>query len=66
MSWFEFFWRMLPDKCQWAGCSRHGVRGNENIRFGFVTCDGCDAKLSRPSVFGYSLIDGKPHMEEHL
>jgi hypothetical protein len=31
MGLFQFLWRLLPDRCQMPGCTRHGVRGNENI-----------------------------------
>jgi hypothetical protein len=26
-----FLWRQLPDRCEMPGCTRRGVRGNENI-----------------------------------
>lgn len=41
MSIKEWFWRLLPDKCQGQLCDRKGVRGNENIVDGKIYCDGC-------------------------
>lgn len=40
----ERLWRMLPDKCQCLGCSRVGVRGNENVVGGKIVCDYCYLK----------------------
>lgn len=37
----EFFWRLLPDRCEVDGCCRKGVRGNENIVNGMIMCDYC-------------------------
>ncbi len=31
LSIMEWFWRLLPDKCQVPECCRKGVRGNENV-----------------------------------
>lgn len=42
---FEYFWRLLPDKCQMPGCRRKGVRGNENRIDGVVMCDDCHAQM---------------------
>ena len=39
-----WFWALLPDKCQVSGCSRKGIRGNEQILYGIVMCDNCYAK----------------------
>lgn len=36
-----WLWSFLPDKCARPGCARRGVRGNENIEDGVVTCDHC-------------------------
>lgn len=41
----EWFWRLLPDKCDMPGCSRQGVRGNETRVAGRVVCDGCHSKM---------------------
>lgn len=50
--WLEWFWSLLPDKCEMRDCERHGVRGNENIVHvnGMATtvCDYCHAKMMRP------------------
>lgn len=40
----EWFWRLLPDKCQMPGCERMGVRGNENRVDGMILCDYCHSK----------------------
>lgn len=44
----EWFWRLLPDKCQEPGCGRQGVRGNENIIDGRIVCDYCTVNRRRP------------------
>lgn len=40
-----FFWRFLPDRCEQIGCTRRGVRGNENVVFvgdsRRLMCDEC-------------------------
>jgi hypothetical protein len=41
----EWLWSFLPDRCEMPGCSRKGVRGNENIIDGKRVCDDCHAKL---------------------
>jgi len=41
MTWLEYFWCMLPDKCEVDDCSRLGVRGNENVVGGKIVCDYC-------------------------
>lgn len=41
----EFFWRMLPDKCQMSGCNRRGVRGNESRIGGKIVCDDCHMRV---------------------
>lgn len=50
MRLIEWLWRFLPDRCVITGCSRQGVRGNENI-VGYnqidkpiYVCDYCHAK----------------------
>lgn len=40
---YAWLWSFLPDRCEQPGCSRRGVRGNENIIDGRVTCDYCHA-----------------------
>jgi len=44
-SFFIKLWALLPDKCERANCSRRGIRGNENVIDGVVTCDDCHAKF---------------------
>lgn len=44
MKLIEWFWRLLPDRCEAPGCSRRGVRGNENRIDGRRVCDYCHAK----------------------
>jgi len=41
----EWAWGLLPDRCQVPGCSRQGVRGNENVIGGVIVCDYCHAKM---------------------
>lgn len=41
---FEWFWGLLPDRCQMPSCSRKGVRGNENRIAKLIICDDCFAK----------------------
>ena len=41
MTWLEYFWRFLPDKCEVDDCGRHGVRGNEQCVGGKIVCDDC-------------------------
>ncbi len=41
---YEAIWRLLTDKCEMPGCSRQGVRGNENIIDGKVVCDYCHSR----------------------
>jgi len=41
----EWFWRLLPDKCEMPECRRKGIRGNENIVHGLTMCDDCHAKV---------------------
>lgn len=43
---YKWFWCLLPDKCEVPGCSRQGIRGNENIVNGRVTCDHCHTKMT--------------------
>jgi hypothetical protein len=45
MTALEWFWQILPDKCEVPGCSREGVRGNENRIDGKIVCDYCHAKM---------------------
>lgn len=41
----EWFWRLLPDKCEMRDCRRNGVRGNENVLpDGTIICDGCGSR----------------------
>lgn len=40
----ERLWALLPDECDVEGCSRQGVRGNENIIEGMIVCDYCSSK----------------------
>jgi hypothetical protein len=42
-----WFWSFLPDKCEVEGCSRRGVRGNENFIDGRAVCDYCHAKMHK-------------------
>ena len=44
MGWVEWFWRLLPDRCEMPGCDRRGVRGNENVVDGLLMCDDCHAR----------------------
>lgn len=42
--WLNFdatIWTLVPDKCQVDGCCRKGIRGNENVIEGVITCDYC-------------------------
>jgi hypothetical protein len=39
MGLIEWLWRFLPDRCEMPGCSRQGVRGNENVILGKRVCD---------------------------
>jgi hypothetical protein len=42
MTWREWLWSFLPDKCQGHSCMRRGVRGNENVMpNGVILCDDC-------------------------
>lgn len=41
MALTERLWRMLPDRCECRGCSRNGVRGNEQNVAGRLVCDYC-------------------------
>jgi len=43
----EWFWRLLPDRCEMYGCSRRGVRGNENVIHGKSVCHDCHAAILR-------------------
>jgi hypothetical protein len=43
----EWYWSLLPDKCEMPNCCRKGIRGNENIVNGKIMCDYCDYKLSK-------------------
>lgn len=43
----EWLWQFLPDRCEVQGCSRQGVRGNENFIEGKRVCDYCHAKFYR-------------------
>ncbi len=45
MSWLNWLWSLLPDKCEMALCSRAGVRGNENLIYGLIVCDYCHAEM---------------------
>lgn len=47
MKVFEWFWGLLPDRCRQPGCSRLGVRGNENNIDGVVMCDYCHSREMR-------------------
>lgn len=40
-SLLEWLWNRLPDNCEIEGCSRQGVRGNENIIDEKIVCDFC-------------------------
>jgi len=41
----RIFWRQLPDRCQMPHCSRHGIRGKENVvvigEVGCIMCQEC-------------------------
>lgn len=53
----EWLWSWLPDRCEVAGCSRQGVRGNENVIDGRIVCDDCHARMldvSHMRAFGAS------------
>lgn len=41
---FEWFWSFLPDHCEMPGCTRAGVRGNENVIDGLLMCDSCHVR----------------------
>jgi len=43
MGAIEWLWNLLPDECEIPNCSRHGVRGNENVIDGKTMCDYCSA-----------------------
>lgn len=43
--WFQSLWSYLPDRCEIPGCSRQGVRGNENVIQGKIVCDYCHAEM---------------------
>jgi hypothetical protein len=47
MGLIEWLWRFLPDRCEMPGCSRQGVRGNENVIRGKRVCDYCHAIIGR-------------------
>src|SRR5262245_27738359 len=38
---WQALWSLLPDRCEVPGCSRQGIRGNENVINGRITCDYC-------------------------
>lgn len=38
--------QILGDECEIYGCDRNGVRGNENIIDGKITCDDCIQKVA--------------------
>ncbi len=37
----EWLWSLLPDKCEIEGCRRLGIRGNETEVKGILMCDYC-------------------------
>lgn len=37
----EWFWGLLPDRCEHPDCRRMGIRGNENLENGIRLCDYC-------------------------
>ena len=37
----EWFWGLLPDRCEHPECRRMGIRGNENLENGVRLCDYC-------------------------
>lgn len=37
----QWFWELLPDRCEVIDCERRGVRGNENVVGGKIVCDYC-------------------------
>ncbi len=37
----EWFWGILPDRCEAKDCRRMGIRGNENLENGIRLCDFC-------------------------
>ncbi len=47
MKLLDWLWSLLPDRCEVPGCSRQGIRGNENWITGLgLTCDYCCSRLS--------------------
>jgi hypothetical protein len=43
-NFFQFLWRLLPDRCEVEACPRSGLRGNENMIDGVIMCDYCHAR----------------------
>lgn len=52
-----FFWSLLPDRCEMPGCSRVGLRGNENVIDGKRVCDYCHAEMVPNTSRGYTDVD---------
>lgn len=44
---YAWLWSFLPDRCEMPGCTRQGVRGNENVVRGRIMCDYCHDKWTR-------------------
>ncbi len=52
MKFKQWLWSLLPDECQVVGCSRKGMRGNENLLplgkgHHVIICDYCDSHYMR-------------------
>lgn len=45
--WNEWLWGLLPDNCEYKGCCKLGVRGNENVIDGMTLCDYCSVDYSK-------------------
>ena len=43
----EWFWRLLPDRCEVCHGDSGGVRGNENVIDGIIMCDYCTVERER-------------------
>jgi hypothetical protein len=47
LTWKQWLWELLPDKCEQQDCLRLGVRGNEQIVGGMILCDTCAVKVRK-------------------
>jgi hypothetical protein len=43
VSWLEWCWGFLPDRCEGLSCSRRGKRGDEHTIGGRLMCNECFA-----------------------